>query len=393
MEKKNSKVLLICSIVLVILVIGCLGFLYTHKSSPEKVFSTLIEKANKEVKNKVDLNQVSTDFELSFKVDAGEEAKEMTDLINALLLKGNVNVDLKTNELVVGLKADYENKELINVKSYTDTKTMYIDLNDLFDKVLSLKLETEENKFELNVDDVKTIYEEVYKAVKLALEEGTYTKKDAEVNGSKVTENILTIDNNNKDKIVKAFVNYLKDNDKFISALSKLTGEKKDDIKSMLNEEVKLDELKDTYTISIFTKGLNNDLVKVSFSENNTEILSVVKASKDTYDMKFSIDKDSMNCTIKEETKNKVNSTCKLEIEGVKVEYNYKIEVKENQKLEKPNISNSVSIENLTEEDTNKIMENLSKKDGVEKIMELISSMTPQMDEDYNFDEDYTFDE
>lgn len=393
MEKKNSKVLLICSVVLIILVIGCLGFLYSHKSSPEKVFNTLIEKANKEVKNKIDLNQVSTDFELSFKVDAGEEAKEITDLINALLLKGNVSVDLKTNELVAQIKADYENKELINVKTYSDSKNMYIDLNDLFDKILSLKLETEENKFELNADDVKTVYDEVYKAIKLALEECTYTKKDAEVNGSKVTENILTIDNNNKDKIVKAFVNYLKDNDKFISAVSKLTGEKEDDIKSMLNEEIKLDELKDTYTLSVFTKGFNNDFVKATFSENNTEILSVVKSNKNTYDLKFSIDKDSMNCTIKEENKNKVNSTCKLEIEGVKVEYTYKLEIKENKKLEKPNINNSVAIESLTQEDTNKILENLTKKDGVEKIMGLINSMAPQSDEDYTFDEDYSFDE
>ena len=381
-----KKGLIIGMILLCVVLIGGCGFLFFYKSKPERVFTSIIEKANKKIKNNIEVNQLKEDIELSIKVEAGEEYKAISDLINNLLLKISVNTDLKTNETNLGLKADYKNKEMANISAYYDSKNVYVNLNDLFDKVIAAELNLNEEKIDINVEDLKTIYNEVFEAFKIAIKEGTYSKKSVDLNGSKVTQNTLTINNENKDKMVNAFVNYLKDNDKFITAVSNLSGESKDEIKKSINEDFKIDKLDKEYNLSIYTKGFDDDFVKFSLGTDK-ELISFTETSKNNYEFKVDVDGEKMTCNIKEENELSSTASCSVNVLGIKVTTNAKVNIKQNEKVVKPNIENTINYVELTEEDMNTIMENLNKKDGFNDFMNVISTLMPTEEPEFEIEE------
>ena len=172
---KKSPVATILCVVLIVALLGVIGFGFVYKNKPEVVFSSLVNKVSKETKKKVDFKQSKLDFDLSLNVDAGSEYKTYTDLINNILLKMSVNTDLNTKEVSATIKADYKSKELLNVDAYYGNKTAYINLNDLFDKVISSPVEIEESNVKLTQDDINTLTEEVINAFKAALKEGKYS--------------------------------------------------------------------------------------------------------------------------------------------------------------------------------------------------------------------------
>lgn len=382
-----KKGVIIGLVLLCVVLLGGCGFLFFHKSKPEKVFTSIIEKANKKIKNNIEVNQLKENIELSINVEAGEEYKAVTDLINNLLLKVSVNTDLKTNETVLGLKADYKNKEMANVSAYYDSKNVYVNLNDLFDKVIAAELNLDEEKIEINAEDVKNIYDEVFEAFKLAIKEGTYAKKKVELNGSKVRQNTLTINNDNKDKMVNAFVNYLKDNDKFITALSNLSGESKDEIKKSINEDFEIDKLDKEYNLSMYTKGFDDEFVKFALSTDGNELISFTETSKNNYELKVDVDGERMTCNVKEENELSATTSCTVNVLGIKVTTNAKVNIKQNEKVEKPNIENTINYVELTEEDINTIMENLSKKDGFSDFMGVLSTLMPTEEPEFEIEE------
>ena len=380
-----KKGLIIGMILLCVVLIGGCGFLFFYKSKPERVFTSIIEKANKKIKNNIEVNQLKEDIELSIKVEAGEEYKAISDLINNLLLKISVNTDLKTNETNLGLKADYKNKEMANISAYYDSKNVYVNLNDLFDKVIAAELNLDEEKIDINVEDVKNIYNEVFEAFKLAIKEGTYSKKSVDLNGSKVTQNTLTINNENKDKMVNAFVNYLKDSDKFITAVSNLSGESKDEIKKSITEDFKIDKLDKEYNLSIYTKGFDDDFVKFSLGTDK-ELISFTETSENNYEFKVDVDGEQMTCNIKEENELSSTASCSVDVLGIKVTTNAKVNIKQNEKVVKPNIENTINYVELTKEDMNTIMENLGKKDGFNDFMNVISTLMPTEEPEFDIE-------
>ena len=374
---KKSPVVTILCVVLIVALLGVVGFGFVYKNKPEVVFSSLVNKVSKETKKKVDFKQSKLDFDLSLNVDAGSEYKTYTDLINNILLKMSINTDLNTKEVSATIKADYKSKELLNVDAYYGNKTAYINLNDLFDKVISSPVEIEESNVKLTQDDINTLTEEVINAFKAALKEGKYSSNKVDLNGAKVTKNVVTINSENGEKVQKAFIEYLKKSDKFLTVFSKLTEEKKEDMVKELNE-VEYEKIEKDVNICVYTKGLNNELVKLSVESDNKEIIGFTEKSSKVYELKAGIDGNTLTCEIKDLGNNKSTGTCNMEIEGIKVSYTMNVEAKYNEALKKLDTTNAIPYTELKEEDVSKIMENLTKKDSVKDFMEVISSFMNQ---------------
>lgn len=374
---KKSPVATILCVVLIVALLGVVGFGFVYKNKPEVVFSSLVNKVSKETKKKVDFKQSKLDFDLSLNVDAGSEYKTYTDLINNILLKMSVNTDLNTKEVSATIKADYKSKELLNVDAYYGNKTAYINLNDLFDKVISSPVEIEESNVKLTQDDINTLTEEVINAFKAALKEGKYSSSKVDLNGAKVTKNVVTINSENGEKVQKAFIEYLKKSDKFLTVFSKLTEEKKEDMVKELNE-VEYEKIEKDVNICVYTKGLNNELVKLSVESDNKEIIGFTEKSSKVYELKAGIDGNTLTCEIKDLGNNKSTGTCNMEIEGIKVSYTMNVEAKYNEALKKLDTTNAIPYTELKEEDISKIMENLTKKDSVKDFMEVINSFMNQ---------------
>lgn len=368
--KKSHKGLIVgIVVVLALVLLGVLGYFYFHKNKPEDVFSSLVKSFDKQVNNTTTgYKQLKTNFELSLNVDAGEEYKSITDIVNNVLLKISVNSDLNTKELLANVKAEYKNKNVIDVDAfYTDSK-LYVDLKDLFDKTLYTDVEVDDEEVNVTVDDVQVLYTEVSAAVKKALKEGLYTQESTELNGSKVTKNVLTINNDNREAIVKAAVDYLKSSDKFLETVAKISKETKEEVKADLEEDLEFDKLENDIKVAVYTKGLTNRVVKFAV-ETDKEIISVTEVKKNNYDFVIKDDDSEAKCSIVSESETKANGTCNMEVEGIKISYTVKVETERNVKLEKPDTSKAVKFEDLSDEETYKILENAMKKDGLNDLL------------------------
>lgn len=386
-EKKSHKGI-ICAI-LIVLLVGLIGFGYYYKNKPDVIFKTAANKAYKALNANIANGKSKADLDMAFNISVDgesllitEDVKPIVDLVNDLLFKFSVYEDLDSNIYKLDLKADYKKNEVINVGAYYENKKAYVNLNDLFDKVIYTDIDLEEVTNKISKADVKVLLEELSKALDKALDKASFTSEKVDLNGSKVTRNKLTINNENKDQMIKAMVDYLKNSDKFIKALVKVTGETEANVKELLNEEVNIPKLDENIVLSMYTKGLNNSLVKASVGMGDKELLTVTETSKNNYEVSMSEEGIDFKCNVKSENENKVSATCSTSVEKIKISYTFNVNVDKNYKLEKPNTSNAVSFENLTEEDTAKIMENLTKKDALQELMGVISSLSGQFSEE-----------
>lgn len=387
-EKKGHKVIW-AVIVVVVLLLGAVGFVYYRNTRPEVVFTKLLNNVYKSTVNKEEsYKQVKAVFDMKATVDAGEEYKELTDLINNMAINLSVNYDLNSEVFVLNLGANYNEKTLANVNMYYEKDVVYVELKDLFDKLIKLDVDAEE-KVEINEDDIKVIIDEVYNALKVALKEGKYVTSKAKVNNQDVNKNTLIINNENKDALVNAFVDHLLNSNNFIDAVSKISEMSNDEVKEMLKESKELDDLDEEIYVSIYTKKLTNDFVKFELGTKDEVLMSLTEESKDVCKMELTdLEGSKITATITaDEKNNKVSIVYNLEVEGVKVNLTMNTSYVYNEKIEKPNTDNSVSMEELTEEDSNKILENLMENEGIVEFMNVIESMMPGSDGDLMYED------
>lgn len=380
-EKKSHKGI-ICGI-LIVLLLGLIGFGYYYKSKPNVVFKMAVNRAYKGFNVKTLSSKSKTDFDLAFNLNVNgesdlinEDAKELINLINAMLLKFSIYEDGDNNIYKLDFGADYKNKELINVGAYYENKKVYLDLNDLYDKVIYDELDLEEYTKKINKDDLKTVLDEYYKALNKALDKGTFATEKIELDGSKVTKNKLIINNKNKDEMFNALIGYLRNSDKLIKALSKITEMEVSEVKEMLNSEMSIPELEQSIELSVYTKGLMSKVVKASIGMAGMELLTITKTSDKNYEVAIpqSLGVD-FKCNINEKTTNDVTVKCSLGVENITASYVMNIKVDDKYKLEKPNLENAISFEDMEEEDTESIMKKLTEKDGVKDLLEVVSSI------------------
>lgn len=370
---------------LILILLGVIGFGYYYTSKPDVVFTTLLNKVYKEALDEEKFNQLKMTANMNIKIDTKEEYKEYTDIINNINLRMIEHIDLTDSTLKIELGADYKEKLLANINAYYKDNTMYFELKDILDKLIKVDAKdemSEDLKFDDSyIKDTEVIVNNIYEALKLSLKKGTYVSSDTKVNGSNTSKNELIINNENKNVLVNTFIDYLLNSEEFLSSISKITNKEKQEIIDLLNESKKLEDLKEEIHISIYTKKLTNEFVKleISYNKNNISLLK----QEDNY--KIEINNESnikivSNITV-DEKNNKITIVIENTTDDIKVIFNIDISIIYNEKLDKPNVENSITIEELTEEDTNNIIENLTKNEGISEIIESFSELMPNMTE------------
>ena len=383
-EKKGPKGL-ICAI-LVILLLGLIGFGYYYKNKPEVVFKTALNKAFKLAKNNVQEDKAQVDFDFKFNLSSNmDELKEVEDLFNNLKFRGSIYEDLSNKVYNLNVKADYRNSEVINLGAYYENEKAYLNLNDLFDKLIYADVKLSELSIDITDEDIKVLLDETHNALMKSLEKCNISKEKVDLDGSKATKNVILINDKNIGEVVNAYINYVKGSDKYVNVLAKVSGLKVEEIKELLNENIEVPELGTTIEIALYTRGLLGNVVKFSVNVAGMELISVTNTAKNTYEMKMGAMGYEVKVVAKEESKDKMSVVLSTEIEGVKFGYTMNISVNRNAKLEKPDTSKAISYEELTEEDLEKIETNLTKKDGLQDLIELFESMF-SIEEDYKLE-------
>ena len=413
-KKGGKKGLIIAILILVIVAAAELCAYYLINSKPKTILKKYVNELLAEGKTEdVSFNTFKTNVNLSFKVKTDDsQTQEVFNELSKCTLKSEAQLDLANKKEIMGLGLTYDNQSVIDAKLVYDNKNIYTYLDGIYDKYIKLDANQEQlEQINQLFDDLKKQLDdykkedatETIKIVKTALIEKIETSESV----SQEKTNI-TIDG--KEKSVKKISIKLttKELSEIMSKIYKDLANSKayennEEMKQSLtqvgNSLESLSNNTDNYVmISLYTAGIKNDLVGLNFtiynkSDDMSIIFNILKKEKNTYT--YTIDGVTQGSSVKfvngeikvepeinakDEAKNKLTITAeipalitklssKLDVELV-IDYHVKV----NSEIDNIDISNSVNMNDISQEDVQSMYEKLQQRPLIGPILTMYSS-------------------
>lgn len=410
-KKNKSKLLPIILLgIIILLLAGGVIYYFVIYNSPTNMFKRLAEKPIGYLQKSLDTEDYKTiDTSVKLDLEVEPENGEMIDedileLINAIQLTLGAQLDKENKKIAINMDSNYKGEELLDAEVYSNIqdKESYLYVNSIFNHYLEVDMEDEyydelEESLESTVsNDEKISFNQAFRIIKKEVKDVVKKeycdsqKEEIEIDGKKVkaTKNTLTMTTKQMQNELITVLTNLKDNDKFIECF-----EEKDEAKSNLEDAIsELKQLKgsdkDTITINIYTTGLIQKIVRTDFilsTEGNGKVTFEIKKAKDTsYEFKVYMDAMEKSVTahaelitgminINEKNKNEASLEIEMQIiELGKIKIALESSYKVNEEIKMPEVTNSVKLDELTQEDMNKMYENLRNT----KLYELIEKFT-----------------
>lgn len=306
--------------------------------------------------------------------------------MNKLEISGNVEVDYKNNFSNIKLNATYDKEELVTSEINSDGTKLYVYLKNLFNKYIAYDLEaleTNSTKNEATMDDYIKLSEKSQSFLKKALKREYFeiSKEDG------ITKSTLKLDGKNSTLINLSLLESFKYDEEALDCLSRVMNIDKDKIKVTIEEEIEnangelvRSDYEDIGEISIYTKSFSQELVKVEIKseedcivfewENEEEL--VLKASPS----------EGENFTIKiKNVKNGNNNSLNVKIISDEINIGFKLDysVKYNVEVKKTVIKDSIDFEQLSENDSNLMIEKFQQSKGFKKLSEDLMALYSMM--------------
>lgn len=377
-KKKSKKGKIVGFVVLALLfVIGFIvGFKIYELSKPYNVYSSLINSALKSSKFENHENY-KVDFKFNARVEDSELDDTTKEILNSMNYSGTNFISVKEKYMIANYTIKNDSNTLLDMNMYYKNGITYLGLGELFDKLIEIPLDEENSKkvndlfLNINSSNIEVILREIKNAFEDAIKDEKIVKEkttlDIDGKSVNVVNNKLVIDKSNEERISKKLSDYLKNSDDFLDNFSKEFGVSKEDIISFLEDDSYTSEEDYKMVINLYTNGFLNNFVstKIEFIENDEKIVNF-EFNKNS--IKIS-DDDMLVFTIKEDEKDKYSINLKYELDGMSVELSGTATMSYAQ-MSTPVVSNSVSLEELTEEDFVTFGENLSKNEAFINIIE-----------------------
>ena len=377
-KKKSKKGKVVGFVVLTLLfVIGFIvGFKIYELNKPYNVYSSLINSALKSSKFENHENY-KVDFKFNARVEDSELDDTTKEILNSMNYSGTNFISVKEKYMIANYTIKNDSNTLLDMNMYYKSGITYLGLGELFDKLIEIPLDEENSKkvndlfLNINSSNIEVILREIKNAFENAIKDEKIVKEkttlDIDGKSVNVVNNKLVIDKSNEERISKKLSDYLKNSDDFLDNFSKEFGVSKEDIISFLEDDSYTSEEDYKMVINLYTNGILNNFVstKIEFIENDEKIVNF-EFNKNS--IKIS-DDDMLVFTIKEDEKDKYSINLKYELDGMNVELSGTATMSYAQ-MSTPFVSNSVSLEDLTEEDFVTFGENLSKNEAFINIIE-----------------------
>lgn len=377
-KKKSKKGKVVGFVVLTLLfVIGFIvGFKIYELNKPYNIYSSLINSALKSSKFENHENY-KVDFKFNARVEDSELDDTTKEILNSMNYSGTNFISVKEKYMIANYTIKNDSNTLLDMNMYYKNGITYLGLGELFDKLIEIPLDEENSKkvndlfLNINSSNIEVILREIKNAFEDAIKDEKIVKEkttlDIDGKSVNVVNNKLVIDKSNEERISKKLSDYLKNSDDFLDNFSKEFGVSKEDIISFLEDDSYTSEEDYKMVINLYTNGFLNNFVstKIEFIENDEKIVDF-EFNKNS--IKIS-DDDMLVFTIKEDEKDKYSINLKYELDGMSVELSGTATMSYAQ-MSTPFVSNSVSLEELTEEDFVTFGENLSKNEAFINIIE-----------------------
>ena len=307
-------------------------------------------------------------------------------MLKAIKLKATLEKDLDKKIFNENLLATYDGEQVISVDLLVQDNKMYAYLNDLFSKYIEF------NEADLEGVDLSSIFtateavevdENLLKDIKQILID--------EVNSRELTQEKTKL---NDENVLKTTLRLTPNDilDIAIKILNKINEyenipELEEAIEDLRIEMEYSDETENYVDISVYTKGLKNELVKaealmIDKDYDEAIVFELEKNSEQEYTVKISLNEEStsvseatelMSITVNEENENKGTIKFEMNIEdqgSIALNINYNVDYNAN--IEERDVSNSIDANSLTEEDAMEIMENIQKNEILYSIIQLM---------------------
>jgi len=420
-EKKSSKkVAITISIIVILLIVAVVaGFFYlSYTRKPEQIFSKAVSEVFEPLEKDSSEKRAKIDLELSMEMESNDfEVAMANEMLKSAKIKSTTEIDLDKKIFNENLGISYAGQEIISADALIQNEKMYFYLNEIYSKYIEVPEEY------YGGEDLSTIFEtnteiseeELVNDIKQILldeiDAREFVKENVELNGENVQKSTLKL---TPKEILEITVKILEKYNEYVPT------EEKAELIEDLKTEIEYSEDTENYLdISIYTKGLKNELVRAEIVMVDKELEEAIciqasKEAENTMIIKFLINEQASNIngatemfiiTIKEADENK--GTAELKMENVDDDMSITIKIKYaidyNATIEDKNTSNSISIDNLTDEDYAEMYENIEKNPILYSIVEqFISVKEDNFDdevddfssndkylEDYMYDEEY----
>lgn len=378
-KKEGKKVWLFVVLGVVALVVGVvLAFYFFVYSKPTFLF----EKSLSVLRNQLNAEEVSSakpmQLDLSFQSNINttdESLKPIFDNINKLYLETSIYLDLGNKVEFMKLKSKYKDQDFVNADIFVEKENAFVKLDKLFDKYIKVVLEEDIFKENEGNKDAIIVADGLLAAIENSLDDKYFTKveKTIPLNNvvKKVNANTLVINNENVIPFLTSIINELKANNQFLEAFARMEEMEKADVVTLLDSV--LSDMKETsgmvgevnYQISFYTEGFMNKPVgmgvvvdgsayDVYFTEETLSVLTTVESSTEVLlDASKKDDKYNVNIYLGEDT----------------LSFVLGFKVNENPSFTKPDVTNFVEAEKLTQDEVGQITGALIQSPGVMTFM------------------------
>ncbi len=390
-KKPKKKGLIIGGIIVAVVFIAFILVYFLVFAKPQFIFDGAIDKLLKIELNYYDSIKLDSKVKISMEFEDSNVQQQLKE-IEKYTLKLGTQMDFENKQEIVDLGLEYDNDQVVDAQVYYNNGEMYTYFEGLFDKYIKLDM-NEEQKEQLeaifNTTSSKEQMKNSKKAIKIIKnelktqikEEGEFDKEKTTIDiGEKekrVTKTTLTLSQKNLYNIVSNVCSNLASNENFLDCFK----ESPKDILEELADEIKGAEAnsKNKIKISLYTKGLLNNLLALdveiySDDEANTITISAVKEDKNLYTYTVSSKTESTKVDVikgkieiekdkgsRNQKSGKVTTTMEVAETGtIKLEMDYLAEF--NKGIDKKNVSNSINITEMTEQDMQSILEKLMER-------------------------------
>jgi len=423
---KSKKGIIALVLAIIIILVGLLGFGFYLLKSPKMIFSSLINKVYKEASAAmVDFNTMSGSFTLQTNIETNDESNMMYEIINNVFVGIDYELDYNNKTALTKITTKYSDEKLVDLEVYLKESSGYVLLKDIYDKYISVDLgETVDSIFETTryTEDHKIVLSELKTAISKSLKSKYFDSETEEltINDVKVktTKNSLELEHINS--ISKDIIMYLVNSEKFIESASKISEVSENelisefnDILDMLKEE-SLEDIYDDAEISIYTKGLKNEVVKIEFVatiDGEKEYLSMTVVDDHNLDLEL-VSSDTTifgNIKITENDGKEIIDISLSDDSGyMTVGLTMSSYIDYNKELSSVNVQDSIDVNLITEEEYNTVSTRLMESPGVQKLLGAIGGLSfgttePDLEcgegvdcyyeDEYYYEDDFYYDE
>lgn len=356
-KKKTGLIigLIIGAIVLIAGIILGVGYFFEFKSADKRinvVVDNIFKKVNVTTENvEKSSGKFTVDGKISF--DSQTYSAKLTSNYGIDLTNKLINLDMSLENLNIGMDII---DEPLKVNTYLTDDRIYFLLSNFYDKYIYSDVDGINEIFDA-VEQNDINYQVILNGVRDAIKESLVAanKKQSIKNGKNVVRIDLTVEN--QKLVADAARKSLLNNDELLKELSKLTGKTEKELKASL-EETETSEIEDNGGyFELVTDLMGKELIEFSIHDESVVLtINEKKVSIKVYDDgKLTGDIDLSFDTKKSSKVEECNLTLKATLyiseKAYTVDMTVNVESDVNPSVEKPDLKNAVSYENISQED------------------------------------------